>query len=81
MLAPLLIPAMMPSSLPTGSPFKGNFIVDLDDIVDQRSIEIAGHKASSDTLNAMFARLTTTDDWRMLRLDGNSFEVWVAGLM
>ena len=59
----------------SSAPFKGHFVIDLNHIIDDRRIQVAWHEASTDTLNAMLARLSAADHWRMLGLDSDGFEV------
>ena len=44
------------------SPFESEFIVDLDDFIDQARVEILGNKSGSNSLDAMFAGLPSADD-------------------
>ena len=57
------------------APFKGQFVVDLDYLVDQRSIEIFGDKPGSDPLDPMLAGLSATDHRGLLGLDGYGLEI------
>ena len=59
------------------SPFEGEFIVDLDDFIDQARIEIFGYEPCANTLDAMLAGLSAADHRRLLGLDGDRFEVRV----
>ena len=63
------------------APFKGQFVVDLDYLVDQRSIEIFGDKPGSDPLDPMLAGLSATDHRGLLGLDGYGLEIRIEFLV
>ncbi len=64
----------------SATPLERDFVIDSDDIVDDRSVEVLGNEARADPLNAMLPWLSAADDWRMLGFNRNGFEVWIASL-
>ena len=62
------------------APLESIFVVHLDNVIDKRCIEIARNKPGANSLNAMLAGLPTTDNWTVLGLYGDRFEVWVHAL-
>ena len=59
------------------APLKGDFIVHLNHVVDNRAIEVLRYEASTNPLNTMLSRLTATDHWRLLWLYCDRFEIWI----
>ncbi len=59
------------------SPLERVFVVDLDHVVDERRIKILRNEAGTNALNPMLPRVTATDHGRMLRFDGDRFEIGI----
>jgi len=61
----------------SSTPLKSIFVIDLNHIVNHRSVKILGNKPRADSLNAMFARVSTADHRGVFWFDCKSFEVRV----